>query len=313
MLAAFEIWLRARGYNERVIGNGVSRVRRVAAAYGGLAALGSPREIAVVESELAYSVEDQRDGRPNPSKIIIGGDFRTGLASLKNAVSLYREFMSTDIVALAPTMEPRSARRLRSAKSEPVNGADLLAQVTREMGLNLSEFVARCAIWAHPRVFAELARIDPHAAWYPGVRRKQVGEERGALLDGVRLDDNSKANQAIKLAALGIRKATQLHACHVWPRSCYDARYHTAIGNLVLVPAPIASLTDHDRSVAASLRRRAFELYAWRPEGEAEPERHEDYPAPDVWRAIPEPGDAIEAVLRRRVRVSQPVLARTPE
>lgn len=72
--------------------------------------------------------------------------------------------------------------------------------------------------------------------------RITLGERRGQFVDGVRLDDNTYANQAIKIAAIGSREIEGFHTSHVWPGSCYDPRYHTCIANLVLIPAPLAGL-----------------------------------------------------------------------
>jgi hypothetical protein len=70
--------------------------------------------------------------------------------------------------------------------------------------------------------------------------------------------------------------------CHVWPKTCDDARYHTVIANLVLIPAALASLTDYDGGVQAALQYRAFELYNWHPDENPAPVRPVRYP--DNWR-----------------------------
>ena len=70
--------------------------------------------------------------------------------------------------------------------------------------------------------------------------------------------------------------------CHIWPRTCYDPRYHTAIANLVLLPRVLAGLTDHDPSIQRAIQYRAFELYRWYPDGEQPPEQPQVYP--ENWR-----------------------------
>jgi len=43
------------------------------------------------------------------------------------------------------------------------------------------------------------------------------------------MDDNTYANVAIK-RTLGVSRTDLLgfEACHIWPMTCYDERYHTA-------------------------------------------------------------------------------------
>lgn len=114
-----------------------------------------------------------------------------------------------------------------------------------------------------------------------------MGELRAQIKDGERLDDNSYANNALK-RALGRPhgKLVGFEVCHIWPQSCYDARYHTVLANLVLLPRPLAGLTDHDPEIQAALQFRAFELYHWFPADVPAPQRPEYYPA--NWRE-PEP------------------------
>lgn len=121
------------------------------------------------------------------------------------------------------------------------------------------------------------------------------GEKRGQILDGIRLDDNSYANVALK-RALGLHRLQLegFEACHIWPRTCYDQRFHTVIANLVLLPRALAGLTDHDLEIQASLQYRAFELYGWFPKGTPIPRKPSFYPS--HWRDPESPSN----VLRRR-------------
>ena len=109
-----------------------------------------------------------------------------------------------------------------------------------------------------------------------------AGELRGKDIDGVRFDDNTYANVAIKRAT-GLRKsAVGFEACHIWPLTCYDERYHTAPANLVLLPRALAGLSDHDPEIQKALQYRAFELYGWWPSDGPRPVNPEFYPT--EWR-----------------------------
>jgi hypothetical protein len=163
-----------------------------------------------------------------------------------------------------------------------LNGDDLLASGTARLGVKLPALVAGCSLWAHPRVFQERRKLDPSGAWFPNTRRARNDEKRGEVVNGITLDDNSKANQAIKKAVFGSGVMPKRYsACHIWPKSCYDPRYHTCIANLVLLPVALASLTDHDPEVIACLKYRSFELYGWHPDDRPPPERPPGYP--DGW------------------------------
>jgi len=161
-----------------------------------------------------------------------------------------------------------------------INGNDLLREATTRLGIQFSSVIAETTLWANPKVHASLLKRTGSAAWFPNTRRYKAGhEERGTVIDGIRLDDNSYANGAIKKAlGCSIRQLTGFETCHIWPLTCYDTRYHTAIANLVLMPSAIASLSDYDPEVQAALQYRSYELYGWHPAEVMPPVRPASYP-----------------------------------
>ena len=123
------------------------------------------------------------------------------------------------------------------------------------------------------------AKNNPEGTWdYYRTRRKKKNEVSPAtqLINNqnfsIDFDGNNRANIAIKTAILeglkrkfgGVYKNADYHkferfeACHIWDRTCYDARYHTSVANLVLLPRELASLTDHYPAVKNMLQ---FEAY----------------------------------------------------
>lgn len=165
------------------------------------------------------------------------------------------------------------------------DGSSLLVEASRKHKINLSLLVAETALWANPEVHKRLLEENKSGAFYPNVRRARKGrEKRGDVVGGVKLDDNTYANYAIR-QAIGIppknNKLIGFATCHIWPLTCYDEKYHTAIPNLVLLPASLASLTDHN-PIQAVLQYRSFELYKWVPDGEQRPRKPRDYP--DCWK-----------------------------
>lgn len=192
----------------------------------------------------------------------------------------------------------------------------LLLEAVQRHNIQLSLLVADTGLWVNPAFHRRLLSDTGSIAIFPKVRRAKAGEgeRRGGIVNGIRLDDNSYANLAIKRAA-GLGKFAQgFEACHIWPRTCYDERYHTAVANIVLLPRALAGLSDHDDGVNRVLQYRAFELYQWWPEGMSEPVKPECYPPkwreplPDITvtrtpRASPDPSAIDEKVSSERHRV----------
>ena len=166
-----------------------------------------------------------------------------------------------------------------------VIASDLLLESVHRHGIHLSVLVADTGLWANPDFHQRLVRDTGSAAMFPKVRRARIGqgEQRGQIIQGIRLDDNSYANVAIK-RAIGLGKsAVGFETCHIWPLTCYDERYHTAPANIVLLPRALAGLSDHDNEIQKALQYRSFELYRWWPAGMDEPTRPDFYPV--SWRA----------------------------
>lgn len=167
--------------------------------------------------------------------------------------------------------------------------SELLAAAVEQHEIHLSLLVADTSLWANPAVHKRILEETGGVAMSPHVRRARAGEQQGEVVEGVRLDSNNYANVAIKRAVgLHRTRVEGFEACHIWPLTCYDARYHTAIANLVLLPRALAGLSDHDEEIQQALQYRAFELYEWWPEEFDAPSRPRFYP--DSWREpLPDP------------------------
>jgi len=167
--------------------------------------------------------------------------------------------------------------------ARPIDASELLRAAATRHGVQLEVLVAETGLWANPEIHRRLLERGS-AACYPDRRRCRPGqgERRGHSIGNIVLDDNSYANSAIK-QAIGIDRKDLIgfEACHIWPKTCYDERYHTAVANLVLLPRALAGLTDHSAEVKLALQYRAFELYGWHPDGEPQPVQPRGYP--DNW------------------------------
>jgi len=171
--------------------------------------------------------------------------------------------------------------------SEPkFDASAMLLDAATRHGISLSTLVAETALWAHPQAHHHLIASTGHAAVFPNCRRARAsqGEHRGQRIGKLLLDDNTYANNAIK-RALGIARADLrgFETCHIWPLTCYNEQYHTAIANLVLIPRALAALTDHDSGVSAALQFRAYELFNWHPTESPNPACPDNYPT--TWLA----------------------------
>jgi hypothetical protein len=254
--------------------------------YGDLDSAYATARMPIVVEALRYSFEDERHRRPNPSRVPISGSLREGLATLRHAVALYIEFRES---AGLPQSGGRISSPIKPAAGHTLllSGDEVLGKAAGELGIDLVGLVAKAAIWADPNVVRARREIHPHAALFSDYRRGRKGEKRGDVINGERIDDNTKANLAIKIAVFGSpKRCRQFHVCHVWPKTCHDVRYHTSLPNLVLLPSALASLSDHHKGVASALRYRSFELFSWHPEEVPPPEKPAHYPASGDW-AVP--------------------------
>lgn len=191
----------------------------------------------------------------------------------------------------------------------------------KDFDLIACELVAQSAIFCSKKIFEAVQngecgskdnldkKGNPEGAWYHYTYQRaqnkiDIGKEVPVIINTqqyqVKLDSNNKANQAIKRAILydlkekygklyqhteNIRVFKDFEACHIWPKTCYNAQYHTSIANVVLLPRPLASLTDHCEAVRAILKYRAWELFRFKPADESEPEKPKYYDRLEkLWR-----------------------------
>lgn len=152
-----------------------------------------------------------------------------------------------------------------------IDGDEILqSEEFKNLEKPLIDLIAKTSIWADPRKVTD-------TPVYPNVKRGNQ-KQKGQVIDGVRIDDNTYANRAMKDAVLKDAEIVNYMTCHIWPGTTYDKRYHTQLANLVLLPRVIAPFSDFCPSVIDVLKYRAFELYGWYPEEESEPKCPDYYP-----------------------------------
>ena len=168
------------------------------------------------------------------------------------------------------------------------------------------ELVAQSAIFCPTKIFelvknGELGSREnigvgnTYGSWYNcKYQRAKHFQKRGEKCGNITFDDNTYANNAIKLAVLKGLEKYGIHGnsrqifkgfetCHIWPDTCYDARYHTSVANVVLLPREIAGLTDHCQAVEDLLKYEAWKRFRFKPNEEDVPQRPKNY-SKIVWR-----------------------------
>lgn len=96
MKSTYQNWLEQQKYATGTIQTQVHRAGRVEECYGDLDEHYDRDQLRGVIAELKYSTGDERQNRPNPSKISFNGNIRNNLASYKSAAELYCKFRRED-------------------------------------------------------------------------------------------------------------------------------------------------------------------------------------------------------------------------
>lgn len=149
-------------------------------------------------------------------------------------------------------------------------------EVSKTGGDIFPNLIARTAIWAPES--AILAQKESDLKYV----RMRTGQKKGTQVGDFILDDNTSTNSRLKRA---IKKylhfaipQNEYHVCHIWPSSHDDARYHSDLRNVVLLPRAIHSLSDYDAAVIALLRYRASDLFeGWPPADQEKPKKPKGY------------------------------------
>lgn len=90
----YPLWLTEQKYADNTQTAQIHRVKKVEEAYGSLDSHFESGTFQEVIDSLEYSTQDERNNKPNPSKIKFDGNIRNNLQSYKNAVVRYRKFLT---------------------------------------------------------------------------------------------------------------------------------------------------------------------------------------------------------------------------
>lgn len=199
----FRNWLMAQGQTDATASSRVSSAKRVEQYLGDLDELFAQEDRDSVLNRFAYTAEDERAERPNPSPVPIDGVLRTGLASLQQALKLYHSFLTEQ------SNVPDKAEH--QALVDRLTRKDIEAAMQECDQLGLKAFLARGG-FASPQVWVSDEGKDQT---YPA--KATVAAALGHLPDGRALaakeffNGFGEAQSFAKLEALGfqiIRKGT---------------------------------------------------------------------------------------------------------
>jgi hypothetical protein len=326
MRGEYKDWLHRQGYGDGTIVAQLHRVGRVEEHYGDLDAHFERDGLASVLEALTYSTEDERRGRPNPTKIPFVGNIRNNLASYKSAVLWYRRFRESkgladhsvsgaavkrdaaspaigesqpetwsQIATRAPArqpLEPRLGRR--TLVDFNLDGrAALEAIISSSQYRTIAQAVASLTLFSHPKT----VRQTGGRALFPAIRNpRRVGQIDVHQGRQVLLDDNKSATDAFLWANGLSRRGRDTQFNHVYATSL-DVEAYTALPNICMTPAFIAKLTDTSEDVRSLLRYRSYQLYKWTPAGHPPPEPPDDYEALEWCAPLPPVEDVRSTII----------------
>lgn len=116
MRSDYSEWLAVQGYNENTCSTQSSHIRQIEKFYGELDSLISAVGLDHLVQEFTYTLDDERAGRLNPTKVEFSGRSYTRLQSLKGAIKRYARFLSEGYVseveeAISPELEERQGEQ----------------------------------------------------------------------------------------------------------------------------------------------------------------------------------------------------------
>nr|WP_246681637.1 hypothetical protein [Methylobacterium sp. L1A1] len=134
---------------------------------------------------------------------------------------------------------------------------------------SIEQAIASLAVFAHPDVVAAVGA----RALFRTVR----GKQRGKIVDGLMVDDNSSPAVAFEISTgFKRRPGSNIQCCHLYAAST-DPQAFTDLRNIFMMPTCLAKLTDSqaatlpDTHALHVLRYRAYALYGYQGPGRSGP------------------------------------------
>ena len=104
MREAFRDWLKAQPFKPATVSTKWADTSRIEKLYGDLDASYDADGFQGILKQLAYTKTDERDGRSNPSQILIDGNLYNGLSAYRAALALYARFRQAEASPTGPSL-----------------------------------------------------------------------------------------------------------------------------------------------------------------------------------------------------------------
>ena len=109
MREAFNQWLGQQCYTDKTQTTQLAQAKRLEKNYGDLDLAYDADRFSKTRAELEYSKEDERNGRANPSKLVIDGDLYANLAGYRTTLNYFSRFRASEAGGATPA---EAVRRL---------------------------------------------------------------------------------------------------------------------------------------------------------------------------------------------------------
>ena len=193
----FRKWLVGQAQTDATASSRVSSAKRVEQHLGDLDELFAQEDRDSILNRFAYTADDERAERPNPSPVPIDGVLRTGLASLQQSLKLYHSFLTEQ--TNMPDKAEYQALLDRLTRKE----VDVAMQECDQLGLK--EFLVRGG-FASPQVWVSDEGNDQSCPAKATVAAALGHLPQGRILSAKEFFNGyGEAQSFAKLEALGYR------------------------------------------------------------------------------------------------------------
>ena len=175
-LSSFEAWLdTVRGISAPTIRSRISNCKRVEQFEGDLDSLFDNDGLASLLERLTYSTEDATYRRRPKHMVPINGDVGTGTATLKTAVTLYREFRNSSELGLGDRPRTRPVRQRAGGQRTESGSWPDWEQPTEETLRSLAQALTPLVRFLKPEIVAAIAEDTRRHATEWSLRFRESG------------------------------------------------------------------------------------------------------------------------------------------
>lgn len=116
---SFASWLGQQQYAENTIASQLARIERIRRVYPELDAQFERDSFSSLQSEFVYTRRDEREGRPNPTRLVIEGNLYHNLATYRATLGRYMRYMQSCSSAPPPRCVDSTSEETESTSAWP--------------------------------------------------------------------------------------------------------------------------------------------------------------------------------------------------